>query len=250
MYQPMLEDEESALPSTSLSSKEANGFTGVVGHIPWQAANVRSGHANADLFNYLNEAREQTSDCVKGVLRTLCCCLLPVFGGCYLLGKQVLVKEGEWGFAMNNGNPLILLPGRHLLSSPLNSLVGVRSQGDDRIEEGPVSIIRIPEGCVGFAMAGSEPEILLPGQHVRKDAAFKFDRFYSLSQELITYGPIKLFIVKSGTVRVCYHGGRVCIYKVRNCHLLSLTALLTLLTRLNLLTLLIGRSLHRQQWNL
>ena len=51
-------------------------------------------------------------------------------------------------------------------------------------EVGPISIIRVPEGCLGFAMNNALPEILLPGRHVRKDASFKFSASYPLSQEV------------------------------------------------------------------
>jgi len=57
------------------------------------------------------------------------------------------------------------------------------------------------------------PEILLPGLHVRNNAAFIFGSLQATDQELIEYGPIKLFSVRSGEVRICYDRGAVQIFK-------------------------------------
>jgi len=35
----------------------------------------------------------------------------------------------------------------------------------------------------------------------------------SIANDLLQFGPVKFFTVKSGTVRVCYLNGRVRIYK-------------------------------------
>jgi len=106
----------------------------------------------------------------------------------------------------------MLMPGRHLLLSPVNTLLGVRSAGDDIILMGPISVIRVPMGSLGFAMNNALAEVLLPGVHVRNSVAFKFDCFKPLGQELIEFGPLKFLTVNSGQVRVCYDKGKVCIF--------------------------------------
>lgn len=186
------------------------GFNMTIGEIPFRNPNVRMGREYEDIFNYVNKENE-TNPIVKFILRSLCC--FTGVGACYLWGKTVLIKEGEYGFAMNNGRPEVLLPGRHLLSSPFNQHIGTRSSGDDRIELSPVSIIRVPEGMFGMATFNGQPEVLLPGVHVRKSAAFKFSASYSLQDAVIEFGPIKLLTVRSGTVRVCYNAGIVQILK-------------------------------------
>jgi regulator of protease activity HflC (stomatin/prohibitin superfamily) len=104
------------------------------------------------------------------------------------------------------------MPGRYYISSPLSSWERTWSQGDDLITCGPVTIVRIPKGSVGLAFNNSQPEILLPGRHVRTSSTFKFDRTVSLQNDLIEFGPVKLLTVKSGGVRVCYHAGHVEIF--------------------------------------
>jgi len=76
---------------------------------------------------------------------------------------------------------------------------------------GPVTIIRVPQGSVGFAFNDGKPEVLLPGRHVRKTASFQYNAIYSLSEDLIIFGPIKFLTVRSGGVRVCYEKGKVCV---------------------------------------
>jgi len=185
-------------------------FTQTIGDIPFMRPNVRLSHQNADLNHHVNKSSE-TNPLVKALLRTVCC--VTGIGCCYLLAKQVLVKEGQYGIAMNNGKPEILAPGRHLLSSPFNSIVKIVNSSDDVILVSPISIIRIPEGFIGLAFNNAAPEVLLPGLHVRKSAGFKFVSTNSLQDELIMSGPIKFLTVRSGNVRVCYNRGKVVIFK-------------------------------------
>lgn len=151
--------------------------------------NVSSSHPEQDISKVINNG---SSGCFSG----LCFC----FG--------FLVKVGQYGFSMNNGTPEIYFPGRYLLLSPLNTYEGVYDMGSERIEVGPVSIIRVPIGKIGLAYCNSQVELLLPGVHVRNNAAFKFQCCAKLDSEIIDFGPIKIFIVRSGGVRVCYINGR------------------------------------------
>jgi len=75
-----------------------------------------------------------------------------------------------------------------------------------------VWIVRVPQGKIGLAMNNAEPEILLPGVHVKNSANFKFDKLEAVDKDEIVYGPIKFLTVKSGYVRVCYWKGKVHIY--------------------------------------
>jgi regulator of protease activity HflC (stomatin/prohibitin superfamily) len=123
-----------------------------------------------------------------------------------------LVKQGQYGISNNNGEYEIVLPGRHVLASPLNSYIKTVSQGDDRIVEGPINIIRVNDGQVGVGWNDGKPELLLPGRHVRNSASYKFMNVYSLTQDTIQFGPIKIVTVKTGYVRVCYDQGRVIVF--------------------------------------
>jgi regulator of protease activity HflC (stomatin/prohibitin superfamily) len=105
-----------------------------------------------------------------------------------------------------------MMPGRHVLLSPLNTFKGKFKALDSVIRVGPITIVRIPQGSLGFAMANAQPEVLLPGVHARNNANWRFDSIKSIDSEVIEFGPLKFLTVKSGVVRVCYLGGRVFIY--------------------------------------
>ena len=146
-----------------------------------------------------------------------CCaalCCLTGIGCCYVCNKQFLVEQGQYGFTLNNGVPEIYFPGRNVAMSPLNVVGGVYSAGDNYIKpDGPITIVRVPIGQCGLAQANTSVELLLPGVHVRNSAAFKFVGHRNLDDDLIEQGPIKIFIVKSGTERICYNNGQVVVYK-------------------------------------
>lgn len=106
-----------------------------------------------------------------------------------------------------------MLPGPHVLISPLNQLVTVQSVSDSIIKCGPISLIRVLDGQLGFAYSNGEPEVLLPGVHARMDGAFIFKFFANANAELIEFGPIKFITVLSGNARVCFQSGKVAILR-------------------------------------
>ncbi len=99
-------------------------------------------------------------------------------GACYLCQKTVLIDQGEYGFSLNNGRYEFLPPGmgawlvfttefantpsvgRHFLVSPLNGFLNQYSVGLQLIQEGPISIVRVPMGSYGFAFHNAKPEVL------------------------------------------------------------------------------------------
>jgi regulator of protease activity HflC (stomatin/prohibitin superfamily) len=179
--------------------------------IPFCDPNIRDGHETEDLVKVINvDQGEQTPDCIRYPAAVMCC--LSGIGSVYLCAVQILIEQGEYGFSMNNGRPEIMMPGRHLLLSPLNKFMGKYRALDDVIREGPITVVRIPQGQLGFAMNNALPEVLLPGVHARNNANWRFDDSKSVDNELLSYGPIKFLTVKSGAVRVCYLGGKVHIY--------------------------------------
>jgi hypothetical protein len=50
---------------------------------------------------------------------------------------------------------------------------------------------------------------LQPGLHARQDAAWTFKQTVTTDSNLISLGPVKIFIVKSGCVQVCFNNGKV-----------------------------------------
>jgi len=184
-------------------------FKTSIGVIPFLEPNVRPDHESEDLLKAINKefGDRECESCAWNL-----CCLFSGIGACWVLCRMQLIEEGQWGFYMHSGQPEMKMPGRYYISSPLSSWERAWSQGEDLITCGPVTIVRVPKGSVSLAFNNSQPEILLPGRHVRTSSTFKFDRTVSLQNDLIEFGPVKLLTVKSGGVRVCYHAGHVEIF--------------------------------------
>jgi len=184
-------------------------FRAVIGDIPFKEPNVREGFEDEDLLKFIEKDSEDTGCCRYF---GMCLCCLTGIGACYMCSSTYLINRGEWGFSMNSGRPEILLPGWHILSSPVNSFSGRFNSGDLLIKVGPITIIRVPQGQLGFSMYGSVPEILLPGIHVRNNNAFRFQFSKPVDADVIEFGPVKFLTVKSGGVRICYSNGKVKMY--------------------------------------
>jgi len=180
-------------------------FKAVIGVMPFMEPNVKS---LDDLFQFVTVRKP--IDCCDVCCGAICCA--TIIGCCYVCSSNILINQGQLGFSINNGRPELLLPGRHLLMSPLNQYKGTFSRGDDLIRVEPITIVRVQEGSVGLALNGAAPEVLLPGLHIRNNAAFKFERTVGIDEELIQFYTIKLLTVRSGGVRVCFANGKVQVF--------------------------------------
>lgn len=192
-------------PPPPAGSEASKYFNHVIGELPFVEPNIRQGYEMQDLSKIV--PIDSASDWGWSAL----CCLTGL-GACYVCAKSGLIKEGKYGLAIENGRPKMIMPGYYTLPSPFASLENEVSTGDDTITFGPVSIIRVPIGCYGFASNDGRYEILTPGIHARNQGTWKFIKLESLGVDLIVQGPLKLLTVRSGTVRICYRQGRVHIY--------------------------------------
>ena len=114
---------------------------------------------------------------------------------------------------MNSGKPELLRPGWHFVPNPLNSLSKILELSNNLIVLGPVVIMRITEGSIGFAMNNTENEILLPGTHCRNNGTFKFSKLVPLNNDRVEHRQIKLLTVLTGNVQICYDMGKATILK-------------------------------------
>lgn len=182
-------------------------FNKVFGTLPFIPPNVKD---EQDLYHQIHDR-----SCIDPLQYPMCLCCLatPVLGWSYLYGKMILVKQGDWGFVMNNGVPDMLLPGRYFIASCVNHVEATYSSGQDVITVGPITIVRVHKGTLGFADNGAEQEILLPGLHLRTSAQFKFSQAFGIDTQEIVFGPLKIFLVPSGSVRICFNDGHVEIFE-------------------------------------
>jgi regulator of protease activity HflC (stomatin/prohibitin superfamily) len=124
-----------------------------------------------------------------------------------------LVNNGELGLAIDNGAPHVLGPGWHFLLRPFCSFQSKATMTDPIINHGQVTIVRVLQGQLGLAFTDSTPRLLLPGLHVFNSPTFKMDRIVEMKTQEIRHGPVTIFTVASGTVRVCYDAGVVRIFE-------------------------------------
>jgi regulator of protease activity HflC (stomatin/prohibitin superfamily) len=219
---PATAPEGNSMLDSPPSMKE---YTQTIGQMPYYRPNVSQQSEERDLQRYIMETSYPSVDqggcgcccgakTLNGCVDCLTCffCSVSVIGCCYICSQVKLVKAGEYGFSMNNGIPEMLLPGRHFLLSPLNTFMHLRSQGDDVITAGPITIVRIPQGQLGFADDNGAPQVLLPGRHVRNSANFKYRFSKVVTDDFLEFGAVKIVTVKTGEVRICYDAGRVVIW--------------------------------------
>jgi len=115
--------------------------------------------------------------------------------------------------AIDNGAQHVLGPGWHFLLRPFCSQENRAKMIDPVIRHGQVCIIRVNQGQIGLSFMDSTPRMLLPGLHVYNSPVFRFEKIMELASPLIQHGPITIFTVASGTVRVCYDSGSVRIFE-------------------------------------
>lgn len=177
-------------------------FTRTIGEaLPIVHPNVRPGHEVEDLDMIINENRPRTSTWTKLSLASV-----SVFPLLRLPFATHLIENDEYGFSLFNGRVEFLAPGWHTLAHPLNHFQGKHKATTAIIVVGTVTIVRVPQSCIGLAWHGSIPQLLLPGMHVNNDASFSFDKIVEAEHDCV-FGPIKLVTVHSGSVRVCFDKG-------------------------------------------
>jgi len=100
----------------------------------------------------------------------------------YITGGNITIARilpKKIAVAMDNGQPVVLLPGRHAYNSPLFKLEQNKIYDLDRpdISVSSLSIIRVKPGQLGLAKMNGNPVLLMPGVHIRNDIAFEFCDF-------------------------------------------------------------------------
>jgi regulator of protease activity HflC (stomatin/prohibitin superfamily) len=125
----------------------------------------------------------------------------------------VRVRPGFIGTAVDNGKPVLLLPGQHLYNNANFSLQEIKSISDAYISNGPMHIIRVSQGYLGLVSVNKRPIILESGLHFVNDPGFemkrapRFDKSdrtkepsASVNDVLIENGPISIIRVTPGNI--------------------------------------------------
>lgn len=182
-------------------------FTNLIGDpIPWCAPNIDSSSAAVEI--------RELERLVPPTTRPACACLWASFcsltgiGACYVCAKTYLIEQGEFGFALDSGRPVIMRPGWHFLLSPCLRFAERGPIATSPWRVGPLSIVRVPQGHFGVARRNTDLKILLPGTHAYVSGLFSFVQLVVIASPTIEYGTIKFITVPTGFVRICYYNGR------------------------------------------
>jgi len=131
----------------------------------------------------------------------------------YSVCRMILVRQGQQALTMNNGVPEILGPGRHVLLSPFNSYVGICNETDPVVNHGPLHILRVGIGQLGYGvdMEHGKPMLLSRGKHVIRSNTFLWRGFLTFRDARTTLDNIEVLRVETGYVASCYRHGQLFI---------------------------------------
>eukprot|EP00485_Elphidium_margaritaceum_P002465 CAMPEP_0202692270 /NCGR_PEP_ID=MMETSP1385-20130828/6685_1 /ASSEMBLY_ACC=CAM_ASM_000861 /TAXON_ID=933848 /ORGANISM="Elphidium margaritaceum" /LENGTH=521 /DNA_ID=CAMNT_0049347765 /DNA_START=36 /DNA_END=1601 /DNA_ORIENTATION=- len=171
---------------------------------------LRPSQTGTDKLEYTDQLRSGgQSNLHKGMvaLGMLCCC--------YSACKTVMVRKGELALIQNNEKPELLGPGRHVLLSPFNHFVSVENVTAPVIQHGPLHIIRVEIGQLGYGMnlKTGRPVFLSRGKHVINDIHFVWRKFINMGTEVTQLDQLSIIRIETGYVGYAYKKGNLCILK-------------------------------------
>eukprot|EP01083_Nonionella_stella_P285210 970831_1 len=151
--------------------------------------------------------RSPVSSCIHTSLSVLCCC--------WSMCRCHLVKQGEIALTQYGDEPQILGPGRHVLLSPLNNFLGVRDFREPVINHGPLHIIRVEMGQLGYAvnMETGKPLLLSRGQHIINSLHFVWKKFINFSEQVTNLDQLQVIRIETGKIGYAYRMGNLVILK-------------------------------------
>jgi regulator of protease activity HflC (stomatin/prohibitin superfamily) len=93
----------------------------------------------------------------------------------------VIIEQGQIGFAMDNGQPLLLPPGIHVWASDTLHFKKAYPLNDHIIHVGPYTILTVDEGYAAVTQNNGK-QMILPGGHTHflNHMNWKFEKFMSL----------------------------------------------------------------------
>ena len=90
----------------------------------------------------------------------------------------VIVEQGYIGYAMDNGQPVLLPPGIHVWTSDSRHFVNSYPLDDHIIKLGPYTILTVDEGYAAVTKNNGKMTILDGGKtHILNHKNFKFEKF-------------------------------------------------------------------------
>merc|ERR1719233_508808 len=122
------------------------------------------------------------------------------------------VREGNMMLAWQDVNPKIFGPGLHNLHcrwyTGLRNLRRV-SVKDDIIQHGPLKIMTVTEGKLGYGTEKGRNILFSPGRHMVRSNEFKWEGYLDLTRDFIKIGEWQLIRVDFGRVGVATIQGKM-----------------------------------------
>lgn len=121
--------------------------------------------------------------------------------------KIIRVLPQNVGLGTQNGRPVILLPGRHLIIDPVFVFHRQEPLTNPQISLGTVSLIQVQQGQVGLATVESTAHFLEPGRHNINSRTFAFHGFRPSTSEHINIGSKHRICVPAGKIGLGWERG-------------------------------------------
>lgn len=120
----------------------------------------------------------------------------------------VRVNRDQYGCAIQNGNPVFLLPGIHIIKSCDFKFVEIKNSNTSHLQFHSIHVISVREGQVGLAWEDNKPVILGPGIYNKNSSTFKFERMENKNTKCIKHGSITLLWVDEGEFAYALYQGK------------------------------------------
>ena len=119
----------------------------------------------------------------------------------------IRVLPGHVGLGLANGNPVVLLPGMHVLNDALFEYKSTKAMTDLHISLGCLHIITVPTGQVGLCTVNSTAHFLEQGRHHINNPCFRFLGFRNSTDEHIECGSKHRVIIPAGRLGLAWDRG-------------------------------------------
>jgi len=121
--------------------------------------------------------------------------------------KLIRVPPGHLGLGTNNGAPVVLGPGQHVLNDPLFVYGRTEPMTSPHIHISTVHLITVQQGKVGLCTVDATAHFLEAGRHNINNPRFAFLGFRDASDEHITAGSKHRIMVPAGKVGLGWEVG-------------------------------------------
>ncbi|ETO21693.1 Band 7 stomatin-like domain-containing protein, partial [Reticulomyxa filosa] len=120
-------------------------------------------------------------------------------------------KKGQIGLTQYGDEPQLLGPGRHTLLSPWNEFLAIVNETDQVIRHGPIFIIKVKRGELGYGLDLNDghPILLSQGRHIIRSNTFLFKGFVTLRDRRTLLDQIEVIRVEMGWIGYCYRAGNL-----------------------------------------